>query len=58
VSEADQKRYLAEFSFRYCYRIKSGFDDDARMHKLLVGIVGKRLTYRSTGGARAATTSA
>jgi hypothetical protein len=46
VSEAHLKRYLAEFSFRYSYRIKTGFDDDARMRKLLAGIVGKRLTYR------------
>ena len=55
VSEAHLSRYLAEFSFRYSYRIKTGYDDGARMRKLLAGIVGKRLTYRSTGGARATT---
>jgi transposase-like protein len=54
VSEAHLKRYLAEFSFRYSYRIKTGFDDDARMRKLLAGIVGKRLTYRPVGGGRSA----
>jgi transposase-like protein len=54
VSEAHLGRYLAEFDFRYCYRIKTGYDDGARMRKLLAGIVGKRLTYRSAGGAGAA----
>lgn len=54
VSEAHLNRYLAEFDFRYTYRIKTGYDDQARMGKLLAGIVGKRLTYRSTGRARAA----
>jgi len=53
VSEAHLKRYLAEFNFRYSYRIKTGYDDMARFEKALAGIVGKRLTYRSTGGARA-----
>jgi hypothetical protein len=53
VSEAHLKRYLAEFDFRYSYRIKTGFDDMARFERALAGIVGKRLTYRSTGGARA-----
>ena len=53
VSEAHLKRYLAEFDFRYSYRIKTGYDDMARFEKALSGIVGKRLTYRSTGGARA-----
>ena len=57
VSEAHLKRYLCEFDFRYPYRIKTGFDDDARMRKLLAGIVGKRLTYRGPGGVRAATAS-
>lgn len=54
VSEAHLKRYLAEFSFRYSYRIKTGFDDMARFERALAGIVGKRLTYRSTGAGRAA----
>ncbi len=58
VSEAHLNRYLAEFDFRYSYRIKTGFDDMARFKKTLEGIVGKRLTYRSTGGSRAAQASA
>jgi ISXO2-like transposase domain len=58
VGEAHLKRYLAEFSFRHSYRSKTGFDDEARMRKLLAGIIGKRLTYRSTGPGRTATASA
>lgn len=58
VSEAHLKRYLCEFDFRYSYRIKTGYDDQARFEKLLAGIVGKRLTYRSTGPGRPATVSA
>lgn len=54
VSEAHLQRYLTEFDFRYSYRIKTGFNDMARMDKALAGIVGRRLTYRSTGGAGAA----
>jgi hypothetical protein len=57
VYEAHPKRYLAEFSFRYSYWIKTGFQDTARMDRALAGIVGKRLTYRKVGGSRAATTS-
>lgn len=52
VSEVHLKRYLAEFSFRYSYRIKTGFDDMARFEKALAGIVGKRLTYRLSRGER------
>lgn len=48
---AHLNRYLAEFDFRYSYRIKTGFDDLARMDRALAGIVGKRLTYRSVSGA-------
>jgi len=58
VSEAHLHRYLAEFDFRYSYRIKTGFDDMARFDKALAGIVGKRLTYRTAGGSRAAQASA
>jgi hypothetical protein len=52
VSEAHRKRHLAEFDFRYSYRIKSGFDNVARFGKALAGIVVKRLTYRTVGGKR------
>ena len=57
VSEAHLHRYLSEFDFRYSYRIKTGFDDMARFEKALAGIVGKRLTYRTVGGARPTATA-
>ena len=57
VSEAHLKRYLAEFDFCYSYRVKTGYDDMARMDKALAGIVGKRRTYRTVGGGRAEKTS-
>ncbi|HEU4969980.1 IS1595 family transposase [Sphingomonas sp.] len=38
-------RYLAEFEFRYNTRVANGFDDRARSHEALKGLVGKRLTY-------------
>ena len=41
-------RYLAEFDFRYNARIALGVDDQARADKAIKGIVGKRLTYRTT----------
>ena len=50
VSEVHLKRYLAEFDFRYSNRIKLGVDDIARTDLAVKGIVGKRLTYRTTRG--------
>jgi len=41
-------RYLAEFDFRYNNRIALGVDDVARADEALRGVVGKRLTYRTT----------
>jgi transposase-like protein len=41
-------RYLAEFDFRYSNRIALGVNDIARTDRLLCGVVGKRLTYRTT----------
>ncbi len=41
-------RYLAEFDFRYSNRAKLGVDDVSRTERALKGIVGKRLTYRTT----------
>lgn len=41
-------RYLAEFEFRYNTREKNGFDDRARAGEALIGVVGKRLTYRDS----------
>lgn len=53
-------RYLAEFDFRYnnrCSRPKTkkrpareGLDDVQRADILLKGVVGRRLTYQTTGG--------
>jgi transposase-like protein len=54
VSEAHLKRYLAEFDFRYSYRVKLGFDDKARADLALAGTKGKRLTYRTTRVGRSA----
>ena len=42
-------RYLAEFDFRYNNRAALGIDDQARADAALTGVVGKRLTYRTTG---------
>jgi transposase-like protein len=42
-------RYLAEFDFRYSNRVGRGVDDAARADIALRGIVGKRLTYQTTG---------
>jgi transposase-like protein len=39
-------RYLAEFDFRYSNRVKLGVDDSQRAGLALMGIVGKRLTYK------------
>jgi transposase-like protein len=41
-------RYLAEFDFRYNERLANGVSDERRTEKLVMGIVGKRLTYRTT----------
>jgi transposase-like protein len=41
-------RYLAEFDFRYNNRVALGTNDTERAEKLLLGVVGKRLTYERT----------
>ncbi|WP_425416509.1 IS1595 family transposase [Oricola indica] len=41
-------RYLAEFDFRYSNRIKLGVDDNERAERILTGVKGRRLTYRSS----------
>ncbi len=46
-------RYLAEFDFRYSYRVALGVDDQERAQLALKGVVGRRLTYRPTGGGAA-----
>jgi hypothetical protein len=43
------KRYLAEFDYRYNEREATGVSDARRMAKSVMGIVGKRLTYRRIG---------
>lgn len=40
-------RYLAEYDFRYNHRVALGVNDVARNDQALMGIVGKRLTYRT-----------
>lgn len=54
VSEAHLHRYLAEFDFRYSNRSKLGIEDAERADLALLGAKGKRLTYRTVGGTRAA----
>jgi transposase-like protein len=46
-------RYLSEFDFRYNNRVALGVNDEARAMKALKGVVGKRLTYRTTGSTNA-----
>lgn len=41
-------RYLAEFDFRYSNRIALGTNDTERAEKALLGLIGRRLTYRRT----------
>lgn len=40
-------RYLAEFDFRYNTRVALGVNDVERAEKMLVGVVGKLLMYRT-----------
>jgi transposase-like protein len=47
-AEKNLHRYLSEFDFRYSNRVKLGVDDAMRADLALQGIVGKRLTYRTT----------
>lgn len=47
VSQQHLKRYLAEFDFRYNERASLDVDDVERADKLLRGVVGKRLTYKT-----------
>ena len=44
-SEQHLHRYLAEYEFRYNYRVGNGYNDTDRSRAALHGIVGKRLTY-------------
>lgn len=46
-------RYLAEFDFRHNNRKSLGVNDAERAERLVQGIVGKRLMYKTTSGAEA-----
>ena len=48
-SQQHLKRYLGEFDFRYNHRVALGVDDHQRTEAALSGIVGKRLTYQTSG---------
>ncbi|MFI4973870.1 MAG: IS1595 family transposase [Caulobacterales bacterium] len=50
VSPQHLKRYVGEFDYRYNTRVALGYTDAERFAESLPGIVGKRLTYRRTGG--------
>jgi hypothetical protein len=41
---------MAEYDFRYNNRSANGVEDQQRAQIPLASIVGKRLTYRGTGG--------
>jgi transposase-like protein len=58
VSEGHLHRYLAEFDFRYSNRMALGINDEERTEIAIRGIIGKRLTYRTTRGEASATPSA
>lgn len=45
-------RYVAEFDFRYNNRTAFGVNDVARSRRAIMGIVGRRLTYRDSLAAR------
>jgi transposase-like protein len=47
-SEKHLHRYVAEFDFRYSYRIKIGYNDVARADRALAGAKGRRLMYRDS----------
>lgn len=49
-AEKHLHRYLAEFDFRHNNRIALEINDEKRAENALKGVVGKRLTYRTTGG--------
>ncbi len=48
VSQQHLHRYLAEFDFRHNNRVALGVNDTERATNALKGVVGKRLTYRTT----------
>lgn len=47
-AEKHLHRYLAEFDFRHNNRVALGVNDKERATNILLGVVGKRLTYQTT----------
>jgi transposase-like protein len=47
-AEKHLHRYLAEFDFRHNRRVALGVNDVARADRILINVVGKRLTYETT----------
>jgi transposase-like protein len=47
-AEKHLHRYLAEYDFRYNYRVKLGYNDGERAALAIKGAEGKRLTYRGS----------
>ncbi|MFT7359256.1 MAG: hypothetical protein ACI9V0_003126 [Parasphingorhabdus sp.] len=39
-------KWEAEFDFRYSNRVANGFNDKERADEILMGVIGKRLTYQ------------
>jgi transposase-like protein len=56
VSQEHLHRYLAEFDFRYSHRSRLGVDDVERTDRIIKGVVGKRLTYKTARGQKGAAT--
>jgi transposase-like protein len=54
VSQQHLKRYLVEFDFRYNERAGLDVSDAERANKVLLGSVGKRVTYQGTDRTRTA----
>jgi transposase-like protein len=52
-SEKHLHSYLSEFDFRYNNRAALGVDDATRTEQAVIGIIGKRLTYRTTARGQA-----
>jgi transposase-like protein len=44
-------RYVAEFNFRYSNRVALGYNDRDRADAMLLGVIGKRLTYQTASAA-------
>jgi len=57
-TERHLHRYLAEFDFRYSNRMALGIDDEQRTERAIRGIIGKRLTYKTTRSQKAPTPTA